>query len=590
MPLDVIPVTEMASYCWIPSLQMQCLMHIMKECLADLFPHPVALLYLADSSGAIHYEEEFDYDPAIKRGIHLAACTYTDEVYNCLRRSSTLRGFGELKTWQQPKKKFKIGSVVFDVKGHRPFPGCFGRVIKMDNDNIYVDWNGTDGNGRNYPCKKANLRLVPILKIVPPTHGGELVAISGGTAADRYGKIVKVVDCSPADDNRVRVEDATGATFRVHRQFLHVVEKASQQETQKEHAGYGSLYALRLRVPPKVDEYTWLKKTLGKRFRSHYIVDVRTYEKKARNEPHVLEFATDSSVYITASSDSGRESEEEEGIEICDSHGRMCNFVHDKRLQMQFMSSDKAFKFTGKDVRDTFIINYQDTHRWFGNDAVDIFVSYLNFRYPERTSGVHAVPSFSTAAMLGKSAEQQMKLWSFYARREGLYESKPRMLLVPLNTSNIHWSLAVVGNPFAPADLFVLHVDSQGMGKDTLTSGTEGFIKSLVQTLSEHDERIKIHQSEKAQQQQDSHSCGPFTVFFMEGLATEFGTSPPAALTLSWAEETISRVSVSPQNIQSLRNAMLMLATGLEESSEALREHENFKTAVSGSSESIHTI
>eukprot|EP00889_Picochlorum_renovo_P000003 jgi/Picre1/27033/NNA_000003.t1 len=70
--------------------KMQCLIHIIKECLADLFPHPVALLYLADSSAAIHYEEEFDYDPAIKRGIHLAACTYTDEVYNCLRRSSTL--------------------------------------------------------------------------------------------------------------------------------------------------------------------------------------------------------------------------------------------------------------------------------------------------------------------------------------------------------------------------------------------------------------------------------------------------------------------------------------------------------------------
>ncbi|KAI8100241.1 hypothetical protein M9434_007202 [Picochlorum sp. BPE23] len=374
--------------------KMQCLMHVMKECLADLFPHPVALLYLADSSGAIHYEEEFAYDPAIKRGIHLAACTYTDEVYNCLRRSSTLRGFGELKTWQQPKKKFKIGSVVFDVKGHRPFPGCFGKVIKMDNDNIYVDWNGTDGNGRNYPCKKANLLLVPIVKIVPPTQDGDLV------------------------DPRKTV------SFSLY-------------------SGY-------------------------------------------------------SSVYITASSDSSRESEEEEGIEIGDSHGRMCNFVHDKRLQMEFMSSDKAFKFTGKDVRDTFIINYQDAHRWFGNDAVDIFVSYLNFRYPERTSGIHAVPSFSTAAMLGKSAEQQMKLWSFYARREGLYESKPRMLLVPLNTSNIHWSLAVVGNPFAPADLFVLHVDSQGMGKDTLTSDTEGFIKSLVQTLSEHDERIKIHQSEKA--------------------------------------------------------------------------------------------
>ena len=556
-------------------------------------PHPVGLLYLADSSGAIHYEEEFDYDPAIKRRINLAACIYTDEVYNCLRRPSTLRGFGELKTWQQPRKKFKIGSIVFDIKGHRPYPGCFGRVIKIEDDNIYVDWNGTDGNGRKYPCKKANLRLVPILKIVPPTHDGDLVAISGGTAADRYGKIVKVLDCSPTDDNRVRVEDATGATFRVHRQFLHVVEKANQQETQKEHAGYGSLYALRLRVPPKVDEYTWLKKTLGKRFRTHYILDVKTYEKKARDAPHLLEFATDSSLYITASSDSGGDSEEKKGEEeeeSSDSHGRRCNFIYDKRLQMQFMSSDKAFKFTGQDARETFIINYQDTHRWFDNDALDIFVSYLNFRYPERTSGLHAVPSFNTAAMLGKSAEQQIKIWSFYARREGLYESKPRMVFVPLNNSNIHWSLAVVANPFAPADLFVLHVDSQGMGKETLTSDTEGFIKSLVKTLCGRDGRIEIYQSEKAQQQQDSHSCGPFTVFFMESLATEFQTSPPPALTLSWAEETISRVSVSPLNIQNLRNAMLMLATGLEESPEALQERENFKTADSWSSESIHTI
>ena len=88
-------------------------MHLMKESLGNLFPNPIAILNLADSTGTIQYQEELEYDPAIGIWLDLACCMYTNEVYNNLGQSVGAMGYGELKVWQQPRKKFKEGSVVF---------------------------------------------------------------------------------------------------------------------------------------------------------------------------------------------------------------------------------------------------------------------------------------------------------------------------------------------------------------------------------------------------------------------------------------------------------------------------------------------
>lgn len=117
----------------------------MKESLGDLFPKPVAFLNLADSSGTIHHQEELTYDPNIGMWLDLACCMYTNEVYNNLDQTVGVRSYGELKAWQQPRKKFKVGSVVFQFKSKRAFPRCFGTVTKIDREKIYVKWGGSDG-------------------------------------------------------------------------------------------------------------------------------------------------------------------------------------------------------------------------------------------------------------------------------------------------------------------------------------------------------------------------------------------------------------------------------------------------------------
>ena len=182
---------------------------------------------MLDACGTIHHQEEFAYNPDIRKLFDVACSEYTKMVYNHVHQPIAIRGFAELKTWQQPRKKFKQGSVVFQVKSKRRFPGCFGKVHCINGDKIYVNWHG-DKNSKNRPCSKESLRLVPILKIKPPTRDGDMVAITGGDHSDRYGKIVKVVDCRRGKDNKIRVQDAVGHEFKIHQQFLHVVQPARQ--------------------------------------------------------------------------------------------------------------------------------------------------------------------------------------------------------------------------------------------------------------------------------------------------------------------------------------------------------------------------
>lgn len=139
---------------------------------------------------------------------------------------------------------------------------CFGTVTKIDGEKIYVKWGGSDGK-QNRACMKESLRLIPIVKIHPPTRDGVIVAITGGDDADRYGKLVKVDDCRSASDMKVRVEDATGLSFRIHRQFLHVL-KQEEEPPSRDHCVYKSMPALRLKPPKGVNKVKWAKHILEK--------------------------------------------------------------------------------------------------------------------------------------------------------------------------------------------------------------------------------------------------------------------------------------------------------------------------------------
>jgi len=409
---------------------------------------------------------------------------------------------------------------------------------------------------------KESLRLIPIVKIQPPTRDGEMVAITGGDDADRYGKLVKVVDCRPANDSKIRVEDATGSSFRVHRYFLHVV-KHGEESSSKEDCVYKTMPALRLKPPQGVDEIKWAKSVLEKHTKSRYIVDVKTYHRRGHAKGNG-ECEPCSSIYFTAPSDSAphADSDEEEEIESI-----FWSFIFDQKAQIQYMSSNKAFKFSCEEARHTFINNFRDMTRWFGNDAIDIFVSYFNFR--EDSDRVHAIPSFITAVLARKSVEQQLRVWDSYLKRADLFTSRPHMLLVPLNQNNIHWTLAVVGNPFVQNEQFLLHIDSQSTEYLTLSMETEGFIQTLASAISDTNTSIIATQSSQVQQQEDSHSCGPFVVFFMEGLATEFQTNPPAKLTISWMEDTLRKMAISHSHVQELRKMMITMATGLQKESKS---------------------
>jgi hypothetical protein len=149
--------------------------------------------------------------------------------------------------------------------------------------------------------------------------------------------------------------------------------------------------------------------------------------------------------------------------------------------------------------------------RWFGNDAIDIFVTYFNFR--EDTNRVHAIPSSMTAVLAGTSFEQQLGKWESYFRRSDIYTSRPKLLLVPLNQNNIHWTLAVLGNPFDPSEQFLVHVDSQCTDFLTMSIETGDFMRSLTSAISGTAGNITINQGKQVQQQEDSHSCGPLVVF-----------------------------------------------------------------------------
>lgn len=336
---------------------------------------------------------------------------------------------------------------------------------------------------------KESLHLIPIVKIHPPTRDGVIVAITGGDDADRYGKLVKVVDCRSASDMKVRVEDATGLSFRIHRQFLHVV-KQEEESPSRDHYVYKSMLALRLKPPKGVNKVKWAKHILEKQKNSRYIVDVKTYRTQG-SAKRDGDCEPCSSIYFTAPSDSEPHVDSvEEGEEI---QSILWSFIFDQKAQIQYMSSNNAFKFSFEEACHSFIKNFRDTTRWFGNDAIDIFVSYLNFRVD--TDDVQAIPSFTTASLAGKSVEQQLKVWNSHLKRAYLFTSRPRMLLVPLNQNNIHWTLAVVGNPFVPNEQFFFHIDSQSNEYLTLSMETGGFIHTLISGISGTTTYIKANQS-----------------------------------------------------------------------------------------------
>jgi hypothetical protein len=354
---------------------------------------------------------------------------------------------------------------------------------------------------------KGSLRLIPIVKITPPTRHGEIVAITGGDDADRYGKLVKVVDCRASSDNKVRVEDATGSSFRIHRQYLHVV-KSGEVSSSPDHCANTPIAGLRL-IPPKgVDEIKWVKSILERQTKSRYILDVKTYHKRGHAKVSG-ECEPCSSIYFTAPSHSGHQTDSEDDNEEIQSIS--WNFIFDQKAQIQYMSSKTAFKFYCEEARHRFIADFGDMSRWFGNDAIDIFVTYFNFR--EDTNRVHAIPSSMTAVLAGTSFEQQLGKWESYLRRSDIYTSRPKLLLVPLNQNNIHWTLAVLGNPFDPSEQFLVHVDSQCTDFLTMSIETGDFMRSLTSAISGTAGNITINQGKQVQQQEDSHSCGPLVVF-----------------------------------------------------------------------------
>lgn len=52
-------------------------------------------------------------------------------------------------------------------------------------------------------------------------------------------------------------------------------------------------------------------------------------------------------------------------------------------------------------------------------------------------------------------------------------------------------------------------------------------------------------------------------MFFMEGLATEIQTNP-AKITISWVEDALRKLHISPSHVQELPKMMITLATGLQ--------------------------
>lgn len=561
-------------------------MYIMQKCLKDLLPNPVALLYLVDPSGTIHFEEEVLYDPGIEVWLRLACCIYTNEVHKTLsyqNPSVASPGFGELK-WKQPKKKFKIGSVVFDIKNNRPFPSCYGTINSIDGDNVYVKWNGKGSTSKNRPCNKANLCLVPILNIVPPESDGVMVGICGGDNPNMYGKIVKVVDCRPGDDCKVRVENSSGVSFRIHRQFLHVVE-AECKETPKDEIRD----AFMIRVPKGVEKAKWVKRALEKRLHCRYIYHIKTYMKKRKGATHEAKGITDTSIYETAHSDFGSNSDSGEDEE----QSRLWAFLYDRKAQLEYLVSDKAFKFVSDSVRQTFMRNFRDMRRWFGNDAIDIFVSFFNFRYSGEMKKVYAVPSCVAATIAamtpvdGQPTVEQIIRWRSHLNRCKVFESETQIILIPLNQMNLHWTLAVVGKLFESEDTFVLHVDSMNDIDLSCSTEAEACVKALVRALHGDMTTIKIQQSEKTPQQRDSHSCGPFVIFLMECLATEIQNNPMSELTPYWVEQALQRVIISSEHVKNLRNMMISMANGLGKDSNGFKEQTSMDILDSASSISM---
>lgn len=551
----------------------------MLQCLKELLPNPVALLFLADSSGTIHFEEEVLYDPGIEVWLRLACRVYTNEVHKTLsylKPQVASPGFGELR-WRQPKKKFKIGSVVFDIKNNRPFPSCYGTIKSIDGDNIYVKWNGKGSTSKNRPCNKANLCLVPILNIVPPKSDGVMVGICGGDNPNMYGKIVKVVDCRPGDDSKVRVENSSGVSFRIHRQFLHVVETECK-ETPKDEIRNVSM----IRVPKGIEKVKWAKRALEKRLHYRYIYHIKTYTRKRKGVSHEVNGVTDTSIYETAHSDFGSNSESGEDEEESCSWA----FLYDKKAQIEYLVSGRAFKFVNDNARQTFMRNFRDVRRWFGNDAIDMFVSFFNFRYSGEMKKIYAVPSCVTATIAamtpidGQPTVEQIIRWRSHLNRYKVLESETQIILMPLNQMNSHWTLAVVGKLFEPEDTFVLHVDSMNNTDLSCSTEAEACVKALVRTLRGDMTTMRIQQSEKSPQQQDSHSCGPFVIFLMECLATEIQNNPVSELTPSWVEQALQRATICSKHVQILRNVMISMANGLEKGSNGFKEETSMQYAL----------
>jgi len=185
----------------------------------------------------------------------------------------------------------------------------------------------------------------------------------------------------------------------------------------------------------------------------------------------------------------------------------------------------------------------QDHTSWLGNSAMDLWIECLVAKIPN--NGLHIVGTGLFSVLYRTDGEEnpayssiqaQNNLFKNYSQRLDLGPGKLRMILIPVVYGG-HWSLVVIGNPTDPENVFALHADS-------MISRQLRFRWSVYQRFLRHlnPENPDIHLEEVdcVPQQRDGWNCGPYTIYFMEALSTEFQKGDMTATGTS----SVSRVSV----------------------------------------------
>lgn len=496
-----------------------------------------------------------DIMSSIELRLNAAALLYNNKLKALTEADE--KNLGEYWENGQDKNVIEKGTVVFNLHGRRHLQNSIGVVMSIDRHKgkARVKWNGTGQTSRK-AISLENLHPVPVKQ---PNHPGsqqegDVAVICGGFKRELYGKRV-LIEKIRSKMVHVRLRSSR---FKIEINHLHVDKVLGEPIIRKPCC---AMY----RVP------TELVNTHAKM--QHFIRQLPgeeltrlTYHYRRKNALSTEKSGSCQTTQYDSLPDAN-------GAE-CDIVENEDGFLHEfeeflmRKGQLVEIFSEVVER-RHHYVKSGTVENLQDRTSWLGNSAMDLWIEWINAKFLNK--GLHVVETELFSALYRtdngeenpaySNIQAQNNLFKKYSQRLDLGPGKLSMILIPVVYGG-HWSLVVIGNPTDPQNVFALHADSM---KSRRLRFRWSVYQRFLSHLNPENPDIHLEEVDCAPQQRDGWNCGPYTIYFMEALSTEFQKGDMTATGTSFVSrdsviEVFNRL-LSPESIISLiRETLLDMA------------------------------